>query len=114
MAEFDALDSLLTTEYAGKVVRKDLLHQIKGGDFPGTIGPALENIKSKYPDRKDLIAILTDETRRNPLTAMPRLVQYCVPQLRVGDAAAVGPPWQCMSSGGSSPAGAAKSAFCGG
>jgi L-cysteine S-thiosulfotransferase len=46
-------------------------HEIKGGDFPGTIGPALTDIKSKYPDRNDLIAILTDETRRNPQTAMP-------------------------------------------
>jgi L-cysteine S-thiosulfotransferase len=46
-------------------------HDIKGGDLPGTIGPALKDIKSKYPDRNDLVAILTDETRRNPLTAMP-------------------------------------------
>lgn len=46
-------------------------HNIKGGDLPGTIGPALKDIKSKYPDRNDLVAILTDETRRNPLTAMP-------------------------------------------
>ena len=46
-------------------------HEIKGGDRPGTIGPKLENIKSKYPDRGDLVAILTDETRRNPLTVMP-------------------------------------------
>ena len=46
-------------------------HEIKGGDLPGTIGPALKDIKSKYPDRNDLIAILTDETRRNPQTAMP-------------------------------------------
>ena len=46
-------------------------HEIKGGDLPGSIGPALKDIKSKYPDRKDLIAILTDETRRNPQTAMP-------------------------------------------
>jgi sulfur-oxidizing protein SoxX len=46
-------------------------HEIKGGDLPGTIGPKLENIKSKYPDRGDLVAILTDETRRNPLTVMP-------------------------------------------
>jgi sulfur-oxidizing protein SoxX len=46
-------------------------HEIKGGDLPGTIGPALKDIKSKYPDRNDLIAILTDESRRNPLTAMP-------------------------------------------
>ena len=46
-------------------------HEIKGGDLPGTIGPALKDIKSKYPDRNELIAILTDESRRNPLTAMP-------------------------------------------
>ena len=46
-------------------------HQIKGGDLPGTIGPALTDIKSKYPDRKDLVAIVTDETKRNPQTMMP-------------------------------------------
>jgi L-cysteine S-thiosulfotransferase len=46
-------------------------HEIKGGDLPGTIGPALKDIKSKYPDRKDLIAIVTDETKRNPQTVMP-------------------------------------------
>jgi L-cysteine S-thiosulfotransferase len=46
-------------------------HDIKGGDLPGTIGPKLEDIKSKYPDRNDLIAILTDETKRNPQTMMP-------------------------------------------
>lgn len=46
-------------------------HDIKGGDLPGTIGPALKDIRSKYPDRNDLVAILTDETKRNPQTAMP-------------------------------------------
>jgi L-cysteine S-thiosulfotransferase len=46
-------------------------HEIKGGDLPGTIGPVLKDIKTKYPDRNDLIAILTDEPRRNPQTAMP-------------------------------------------
>ncbi len=46
-------------------------HEIKGGDLPGSIGPKLENIKGKYPDRNDLVAILTDETKRNPLTMMP-------------------------------------------
>jgi sulfur-oxidizing protein SoxX len=46
-------------------------HEIKGGEFPGTIGPALKDIKSKYPDRNDLVAILFDETRRNPQTVMP-------------------------------------------
>ena len=46
-------------------------HEIKGGDLPGTIGPALKDIKSKYPDRNELIAILNDETKRNPQTVMP-------------------------------------------
>jgi sulfur-oxidizing protein SoxX len=46
-------------------------HDIKGGDLPGTIGPALKDIKSKYPNRNDLVAILTDETKRNPQTVMP-------------------------------------------
>jgi len=46
-------------------------HEIKGGDLPGTIGPALKDIKSKFPDRNDLVAILHDETKRNPQTVMP-------------------------------------------
>ncbi len=46
-------------------------HVIKGGDLPGTIGPELKDIKSKYPDRADLVAILNDETKRNPQTVMP-------------------------------------------
>ena len=46
-------------------------HAIKGGNLPGTIGPALTDIKSKYPDRAELVAILYDETKRNPQTVMP-------------------------------------------
>ena len=46
-------------------------HDIKGSDLPGTIGPQLSDIKSKYPDRNDLVAIVTDETKRNPQTVMP-------------------------------------------
>jgi sulfur-oxidizing protein SoxX len=46
-------------------------HEIKGGDLPGSIGPALKDIKSKYPNRDDLVAIVTDETKRNPQTVMP-------------------------------------------
>jgi sulfur-oxidizing protein SoxX len=45
-------------------------HEIKGGDLPGTIGPALKDLKSKY-DRNELVAIVTDETKRNPQTVMP-------------------------------------------
>ena len=46
-------------------------HEIKGGDLPGTIGPPLKDIKSKHPDRNELVAILDDETKRNPQTMMP-------------------------------------------
>ena len=46
-------------------------HAIKGGTLPGSIGPELIDIKSKYPNRADLVAIVTDETLRNPLTVMP-------------------------------------------
>jgi sulfur-oxidizing protein SoxX len=46
-------------------------HEIKGGDLPGTIGPPLKDIRSRYPDRNELVAILTDETKRNPQTVMP-------------------------------------------
>lgn len=46
-------------------------HDIKGGDLAGTIGPPLVDIKSKYPDRKELVAIVSDETKRNPTTVMP-------------------------------------------
>ena len=46
-------------------------HEIRGGDLPGTIGPPLTDIKRKFPDRNELVAIITDETKRNPLTVMP-------------------------------------------
>src|SRR5262249_51615616 len=45
-------------------------HVIKGGDLAGTIGPPLEGIGAKY-NRSDLVAILTDESLRNPQTLMP-------------------------------------------
>jgi sulfur-oxidizing protein SoxX len=46
-------------------------HEIKGGDAPGNIGPPLADMKKRYPDRKELVAIIFDETKRNPLTVMP-------------------------------------------
>jgi sulfur-oxidizing protein SoxX len=45
-------------------------HAIKGGDLPGTIGPQLKDLKARY-GRDELIAIVTDETKRNPQTVMP-------------------------------------------
>lgn len=46
-------------------------HDIKGGDAPGNVGPPLADMKNRYPDRKELAAIIFDETKRNPLTVMP-------------------------------------------
>jgi sulfur-oxidizing protein SoxX len=46
-------------------------HVITGGDLPGTIGPELIDLKKKYPNRDELVAIVSDETKRNPLTVMP-------------------------------------------
>lgn len=45
-------------------------HVIKGGEYPGSLGPELTDLKGKY-NRADLVAIVTDETLRNPLTVMP-------------------------------------------
>jgi len=46
-------------------------HDIKGGDAPGNVGPKLSDMKARYPDRKQLAAIIYDETKRNPQTVMP-------------------------------------------
>ena len=46
-------------------------HEIKDGDAPGNIGPPLADMKKRYPDRKQLVAIVNDETKRNPLSVMP-------------------------------------------
>lgn len=46
-------------------------HAIKGGDLPGTIGPDLTNLKARYPNKADVAEIISDETKRNPLTVMP-------------------------------------------
>lgn len=45
-------------------------HTMQGGDVPSTVGPELKGIKALYPNRADLVAILWDEGRRNPQTAM--------------------------------------------
>ena len=46
-------------------------HVIKGGENPGTLGPELVDLKSKYPNREELVEIVFDETKRNPLSVMP-------------------------------------------
>jgi L-cysteine S-thiosulfotransferase len=46
-------------------------HDIKGGDSPGNVGPPLADMRRRFPDRSELVAIVFDETRRNPATVMP-------------------------------------------
>jgi sulfur-oxidizing protein SoxX len=46
-------------------------HEIEGGDAPGNLGPPLSDMKARFPDRKELVAIISDETKRNPQTVMP-------------------------------------------
>ena len=46
-------------------------HVIAGGDAPGNVAPALAGMKQRFPDRKELFAIIFDETKRNPQTVMP-------------------------------------------
>ena len=46
-------------------------HAIKGGAAPGNVGPPLAAVKERFPDRKELFAVIFDETKRNPQTVMP-------------------------------------------
>lgn len=46
-------------------------HEFKGGDFAGSVAPPLNDMKARFPDRKELTAIIEDETARNPQTVMP-------------------------------------------
>lgn len=46
-------------------------HTMKGGDVPSNVGPELKDMKTRFPDRKTLYAILWDEEARNPQTVMP-------------------------------------------
>jgi L-cysteine S-thiosulfotransferase len=46
-------------------------HVIAGGDAPGNVAPPLADMKQRFPDRKELFAIIFDETKRNAQTVMP-------------------------------------------
>lgn len=45
-------------------------HVIKGGRYMGNVGPQLNDMKKRF-SRAELVAIISDETKRNPLTVMP-------------------------------------------
>ncbi|MDO3722189.1 sulfur oxidation c-type cytochrome SoxX [Marinobacter sp. chi1] len=46
-------------------------HKIDDGKLTGTVGPALSDMKSRYPDREILFKRIWDETQFNPVTVMP-------------------------------------------
>ena len=45
-------------------------HVIAGGSNMGNVAPQLNDMKKRF-SRADLKAIISDETKRNPLTVMP-------------------------------------------
>jgi sulfur-oxidizing protein SoxX len=46
-------------------------HKIAGGTLAGNIGPALVNMKARYPDKKKLRDKIWDPTKTSPNTIMP-------------------------------------------
>jgi sulfur-oxidizing protein SoxX len=46
-------------------------HAMRGSDVPSNVGPELNDMKTRFPDRADLVAILINEEARNPQTVMP-------------------------------------------
>jgi sulfur-oxidizing protein SoxX len=46
-------------------------HTMRGSDVPSNVGPELSDMKARFPDRADLVLILTNEEARNPRTMMP-------------------------------------------
>ncbi len=46
-------------------------HTMRGGDVASNVGPELVDMKARFPDRAELVAILTNEEARNPQTIMP-------------------------------------------
>jgi L-cysteine S-thiosulfotransferase len=46
-------------------------HEVKGITDFGNVGPSLIGLKDRYPERKDVVAIVSDETKRNQETVMP-------------------------------------------
>jgi sulfur-oxidizing protein SoxX len=46
-------------------------HTMRGSDVPSNVGPELSDMKARFPNRADLVLILTNEEARNPRTMMP-------------------------------------------
>lgn len=46
-------------------------HTVKGGDAPSSVGRELVDMKRRFPNRADLVEILTNEPMRNSIAPMP-------------------------------------------
>jgi sulfur-oxidizing protein SoxX len=46
-------------------------HTMRGSDVPSNVGPVLDDMKTRFPDRAELVAILVNEAARNTQTIMP-------------------------------------------
>lgn len=46
-------------------------HTMKGSDVPSDVGPKLDDMKERFPDRKRLYDVIYDEMKNNPQTVMP-------------------------------------------
>jgi sulfur-oxidizing protein SoxX len=81
MGSFSVAPGVASAEDAadeGKVIAFDkkkgnclACHKIAGGKEPGNVGPALVNMKARFPDKKAMRDQIWDPTVRNPNTMMP-------------------------------------------
>jgi sulfur-oxidizing protein SoxX len=74
----DPISVLSTDEAAGQTIAVDRLkgnclacHTMRGSDVPSNVGPILDNMKKRFPNQAELVAILNNEAARNPQTIMP-------------------------------------------
>ena len=77
-ASFRVLAQVAAAPSAGQAIAFDrtkgnclACHTMRGGDVPSNVGPELNDMKARFPDRADLVAILQNEEARNPQTIMP-------------------------------------------
>lgn len=70
-AEASAIEEGKTIAFDRKKGNCLACHKMAGGSLEGNIGPALVNMKARYPDKAKLRAQIFDPTVANPNTIMP-------------------------------------------
>ncbi|MCM0612118.1 sulfur oxidation c-type cytochrome SoxX [Marinobacter sediminum] len=53
-------------------------HKMDDGKLTGTIGPALADMETRFPDREMLFQRIWDETKFNPVTVMPPFGRHTI------------------------------------